>query len=112
MDPKDTTQAPANVRFRSQLPGCKSTFQALINENRTFVDKSLFIAEIMHCQALVPVILRPPQSGKSVNISMLESFFQLENCNANRSLFQDLLIAKAEPDLFEERGPFGRHPTI
>lgn len=43
-----------------------------------YVDKSEFITELVETGAYVPLLLRPNGFGKSVNLSMLDAFFNLE----------------------------------
>ncbi|KAJ3223312.1 hypothetical protein HDU81_009243 [Chytriomyces hyalinus] len=109
----------ANVRFGRQLPVGRSSFNAVMKENCTFVDKSMLIVEVIESGTRVILIIRPRRFGKSMNLSMLKAFFEIlvnhqgvAEPDANRNLFQGLLIEQNEPDLFEADGPFGRHPVI
>ncbi|KAJ3097140.1 hypothetical protein HK100_005419, partial [Physocladia obscura] len=43
---------------------------------------------------------------------MLKSFFELENRESNRILFQDLLITKHRSELFGSNQAFGRYPVV
>ncbi|KAI9346603.1 hypothetical protein BDR26DRAFT_855819 [Obelidium mucronatum] len=108
----DLLNAPANVHFGTCLPGGDSSFRVIFKERKTFVDKSLFIAEVIDTSYRVNLILRPRRFGKSLNLSMLKTFFDLGNHESNRILFQDLLIAKHRPELFGPNGRFGRHPVV
>lgn len=58
------------------LPIGISDFKELISENYYFVDKSLFIKELLECKAAVPLFPRPGGFGKSLNLSMLRYFFE------------------------------------
>ena len=101
-----------SVRLGPQLPVGKSSFAVVIRQNRSFVDKSLFIAEVIAVAADVNLILRPRRFGKSLNLSMLQSFFDIAGASKNRELFNGLRIEREHPNLFREGGAFGRHPVI
>ncbi|KAI9331589.1 hypothetical protein BDR26DRAFT_1010893 [Obelidium mucronatum] len=76
-----------SVRLGSNLPGGYSSFADVITDGCSYVDKSLFIAEVLTTRFKVNLILRPRRFGKSLNLSMLSSFFDIT-------------------------GSFGRHPVI
>ena len=61
-----------------RLPIGYDDFKALRNEGRYYVDKSQLIAEIVNGDAQVFLFTRPRRFGKSLNISMLDAFFNLE----------------------------------
>ena len=62
-----------------------------------YVDKSLFIKEIIDDKAEVTLITRPRRWGKSLNMSMLEYFFATETPGVNQQgLFDDLQIAQVD----------------
>jgi hypothetical protein len=61
--------------------------------NYYFVDKSLFIKEIIDDGSKVILIPRPRRFGKTLNLSMLRYFFGKSE-NHNSYLFRDLIIEK------------------
>lgn len=68
-------------------------FKELITENYYFVDKSLFIKELIDLHFKVFLILRPRRFGKTMHLSMLKYFFDItEN---NKTLFNHLAILQA-----------------
>jgi hypothetical protein len=71
-----------------------------------FVDKSLLIANIIHGDK-VTLIPRPRRFGKTLNLTMLKAFFEMDQPN-NRELFKGLNIEQ-DP---EAMAHFGQHPTI
>jgi hypothetical protein len=85
-----------------QLPTGVSNFKALIkyrspltNEGYLYVDKSLFIKEILGDGTPVIVITRPRRFGKTLNLSMLQYFFAIEvEGKSTKGLFNQLEIAK------------------
>ena len=92
-----------------KLPIGISDFKELREENRYFVDKSLFIKEIMDEDAQVILLPRPRRFGKTLNLSMLKYFFQkTDDKKQIKKLFCGLSIEK-EP-LFEEH--LCKYPVI
>ena len=71
-----------------------------------FVDKSLFIADIIDGDDVV-LIPRPRRFGKTLNLTMLKAFFEMGE-PGNRELFRGL---KIEQDT-EAMAHLGQHPTI
>ena len=92
-------------------------FSKIINDNIEFVDKSLFIKEVVNSSAHVSIILRPESWGKSTNMGMLNSFLSLAvdeggdllAINPNKSLFDELLIGKEYEIMSEHQG---KYPVI
>jgi hypothetical protein len=82
-----------------------SDFKELITDNLYFVDKSLFIQDVVDG---VKVLLypRPRRFGKTLNLSMLRYFY--DNSEDNAHLFKDLAIAN-ENDIMQKQG---KHPVI
>ena len=53
-------------------------FMDMVTRNNTFVDKTLFIKDIIETEDKAMVITRPRRWGKSLNMSMLHYFFKKE----------------------------------
>ena len=84
-----------NNHVKKLLPIGISDFKEIIDENCLYVDKTLFIQEVVEQSARVALILRPRRFGKTLNLSMLRYFF--EKVDEDRSyLFKDLNIWKNE----------------
>ncbi|MBQ7586084.1 MAG: AAA family ATPase, partial [Desulfovibrionaceae bacterium] len=80
---------------QKSLPIGLSDFKSLI-EKCYFVDKSKFIAEILeHEGTQVTLITRPRRFGKTLMLSMLNYFFNLDDAEKNKHLFQGLSIEKS-----------------
>jgi hypothetical protein len=79
-----------------KIPIGIDNFERIIKENYYFVDKTMFIKEIIDDGSQVLLLPRPRRFGKSLNISMLRYFFNLKNAEKNRDLFNGLLIEKEE----------------
>lgn len=91
---------------RKRLPVGIEKFKELQKENFYYVDKTLFIKELLTGWAKVNLFTRPRRFGKSLNMSMLKSFFEL---GMDKELFQNLNIAK-ETELCEAY--MGKFPVI
>ncbi len=59
----------------------ESDFRGLRTRNNYFIDKSLFIKDIIDNQSRVALITRPRRFGKTLNMSMLKYFF---DCTSRR----------------------------
>ncbi len=73
-----------------------SDFREIIKENYYFVDKSLLIKEFLENSAKVILTPRPRRFGKTLNMSMLKYFFDIENKDENKDLFKGLEIGNEE----------------
>ena len=76
-----------------RLPVGISDFRKLITGKCHFVDKSLFIREIIDDSAEVILITRPRRFGKTLTLSMLYHFL---NIRSEQNLFENLAISKNE----------------
>ena len=95
--------------MKQKLPIGRSDFKELREENRYFVDKSLFIKEIIAEESQVVLLPRPRRFGKTLNLSMLRHFFEkTENKEKIEKLFKGLEIEKLE----EFKKHFSRYPVI
>ena len=63
--------------------------------NSLYVDKSDFISELLDTGSVVVAIARPRRFGKSLNMSMLSYFFDVNDKEENRKLFKGLKIEKS-----------------
>ena len=73
-----------------------SDFKSLITENGFYIDKTKFIEEILEDLSEVKLFTRPRRFGKTLNLSMLKYFFDVENAEENRKLFDNLYISQSE----------------
>ena len=95
--------------MKKKLPIGRSDFKELREENRYFVDKSLFIKEIIDEESQVVLLPRPRRFGKTLNLSMLRYFFEkTENRQEIEKLFKGLAIEKQE----EFKKHFSEYPVI
>ena len=78
-------------------------------EGYSFVDKTSFIKEIIDDGSEVTVLTRPRRFGKTINLSMLSYFFNIQNKDENRKLFDGLNISK-QKEIFDKEQ--GKYPVI
>ena len=75
------------------------------------VDKTMFIADVLDCDASVMVCCRPEGFGKSMNLSMLKAFLERPAVGrAGRSLFADTQIWDAGGGRY--RNEYACYPVI
>ncbi len=67
-----------------------SDFTKIIQKKCSYIDKTMFIKEIMDDPAEVILITRPRRFGKTLNMSMLEAFFAVQG----EDIFTNLNISK------------------
>jgi hypothetical protein len=91
---------------KKKLPIGIENFEDIRKEDFYYVDKTGFIAELLHNWGAVNLFTRPRRFGKTLNMSMLEHFFSL---NGDKSIFNGLEILK-ETTLCEEY--MGKYPVI
>lgn len=94
------------TKVKKKLPLGVESFREIRQENFYYVDKTNFIKDLLELGGKVNLFTRPRRFGKSLNISMLKSFFEIET---DASLFDGLEIAK-EKELCEEY--LGKFPVI
>lgn len=94
------------MTYRKKLPIGVDNFEKLIQEDFYYVDKTGMIAELLKNWSEVNLFTRPRRFGKSLNMSMLKTFFEI-GCDKN--LFQGLKISE-EKELCKEY--MGQFPVI
>ena len=90
-----------------KIPIGVEDFKEIITENYYYADKTKFIEDIVNDGAKVKLFTRPRRFGKTLNMSMLKYFFDVENKEENRKLFNDLYI-ESSPVMEEQ----GKYPVI
>lgn len=84
------------MKNKERLPIGISDFKKMREGNYYYIDKSDLIEEILNDGVEVSLFTRPRRFGKTLNMSMIKYFFNLENGNENRKLFDGLNISKSE----------------
>ncbi len=78
---------PAGNKLPRMLVGTDEFYDLVVNSD-VFVDKSLMIMEVLQDSGKVILITRPRRWGKSLNMNMLQKFFEIEVDEDGRPLLQ------------------------
>ena len=92
--------------MRKKLPVGIENFREFSTENFYYVDKTMFIKDLLLNWGKVNLFTRPRRFGKTLNMSMLKSFFE---AGSAPTLFDGLKIAQ-EKELCEKY--MGKFPVI
>jgi len=91
-------------------------FKRMIDVDAYYVDKTLFIKELIDKSNQIVLITRPRRFGKTLNMSMLKYFFEIKECRKfemeetdTSYLFEELKIWDSGEKYREEQG---KYPTI
>ncbi len=79
--------------MNKNMPIGISDFKKVIENKYYYVDKSLFIKDLLDNASEVNLIARPRRFGKTINMSMLKYFFEKTEYD-NNILFKDLAISQ------------------
>jgi len=90
------------------LPVGIKNFEKMIKEGYYYIDKTLFIKELLDKKAEVNLFIRPRRFGKSLNISMLQYFFD-NTLKEKAFLFDSLKIMDCGETY---RAEMNRYPVI
>lgn len=91
---------------RKRLPVGIENFREIRQGNFYYVDKTSLIEQLLTDWSKVSLFTRPRRFGKSLNMSMLQTFFEI---GADRKLFADMYILENQ-ELCEQY--FGKSPVI
>ena len=91
---------------KKKLPIGIENFEEIRTKGFYYVDKTGFIKELLENWGKVTLFTRPRRFGKSLNMSMLKSFFELDG---RKEIFEGLAISK-EVSLCEKY--MGKFPVI
>ena len=89
-----------------KLPVGIESFEEIRRENFYYIDKTKLIEQLLQQWGKVNLFTRPRRFGKTLNMSMLRCFFEIET---DETLFHDLYISQNKK-LCEEY--LGRYPVI
>ena len=89
--------------MRKKLPVGIENFEEFSKENFYYVDKTMFITELLQNWGKVNLFTRPRRFGKTLNMSMLKCFFEI---GTDKSLFDGLKIAENKELCAEYQGQF------
>ena len=104
----------SDLAGRRMLPVGERNFRMVV-ENAVFVDKSLLIADVLRMPGTSYLYCRPRRFGKSLNLDMLQTFFEMPDAGTpgaadSRRLFEGLAIWVAEGGRFREH--CGAYPVV
>ncbi|BDD02110.1 AAA family ATPase [Persicobacter psychrovividus] len=91
----------------NNLPIGKSDFRQIRQAGDYYIDKSLLIEDIMKNGAQTYLFPRPRRFGKTLNMSMLKYFYDVQEAEENAKLFDGLAIQKS--DAWQHQG---KYPVI
>ncbi len=94
------------MQKRLMLPVGIENFSEIRNGTYYYIDKTKLIEELLEGGNKVSLFTRPRRFGKTLNMSMLRSFFEIE---ADRNLFDGLYISSRK-DLCDKY--MGKYPVI
>ena len=90
------------------LPVGIDDFEKIVTGDYFYVDKTLFIKELLDMKGEVNLFTRPCRFGKTLNMSMLRYFFE-ENPEKVSRIFQGLNIMDAGEKYLDH---MGKYPVI
>ena len=89
-----------------KLPIGIDSFEKIRKENFYYVDKTKLIEQLLQNWSKVNLFTRPRRFGKTLNMSMIKSFFEI---GTDKRLFDGLYIS-SKKELCEEY--MGKYPVI
>lgn len=101
----DAVEAAAEL---PRLPVGIEDFAAICRKGYYYVDKTLLIKRVLDAGSSVTLLTRPRRFGKSLNLDMLRTFFEISREDTARC-FKDKKIWQCGPKYTDEQG---RYPVI
>jgi hypothetical protein len=98
--------------IQKPLPRGQASFERVIEDGCYYVDKTLFIKDILDSKAVVALCTRPRRFGKTLNQTMLKCFFEDTapiGGKDTQTLFSGLNIERAGEQYIEHQG---KYPVI
>ena len=94
------------MSYKKKLPVGVDSFSKLIRQNFYYIDKTDLLINLLNNWAEVNLFTRPRRFGKSLNMSMMQTFFEI---GCDKTLFDGLKISE-EKELCQEY--MGQFPVI
>lgn len=91
--------------MRKAIPLGVVDYETLKNQNYFFIDKSMMIYDFLMRKSTVTLITRPRRFGKTINMSMMSSFFDITK--DSKEIFKDTKIVETE-----HISEMNQYPTI
>ena len=92
--------------MKKRFPIGLERFEEVIRDGYYYVDKTMYIKDLLQQRGAVNLFTRPRRFGKTLTMSMLKNFFEIGN---DPSLFDGLAISK-EKEICEQY--MGKYPVI
>lgn len=80
-----------------------SDFVKIIRNGYLYIDKTLLIKDLIDCASEAILFTRPRRFGKSVNMSMLKAFFEIDS---DQTIFENLKIWQCGEKYRSEQGKY------
>lgn len=96
--------------IKKAVPIGIESYKEIIEQDYYYIDKTLLIRDLLTQKSKVTLFTRPRRFGKTLNISMLQYFFEdtgdVEKNAENRELFQGKKIMEAGERYTEHMGMY------
>ena len=96
--------------MKKPLPIGVDNFKKMIKDDYYYIDKTLFIKELLDLKGEANLFIRPRRFGKTLNLSMLRCFFEdtrnKEKNAQNKELFQGMKILDAGNEYVKYMGMY------
>ena len=90
---------------RKPIPVGTEDFKELVDKEFCFVDKTLLIKDLLDQNSKINLITRPRRFGKTLNMSMIQRFFEKTE-EDNAYLFEGLKISEAGEKYLKHQGQY------
>ena len=90
---------------RKPVPVGTEDFKELVDKEFCFVDKTLLIKDLLDQNSKINLITRPRRFGKTLNMSMIQRFFEKTE-EDNAYLFEGLKISEAGEKYLKHQGQY------
>ncbi|MGN0583770.1 MAG: AAA family ATPase, partial [Oscillospiraceae bacterium] len=74
---------------KKAVPVGVEDFKVLVDKDYFFIDKTLLIKDLLDAKSMISLITRPRRFGKTLNMSMIQRFFEKTE-ESNAYLFEGL----------------------
>lgn len=81
-------------------------FNNMITNDFEYVDKTMFIEEILRAPVSVRLMLKPRRFGKTLMLSMLETYLSIQQKELHKDLFKNLAISKCDKTITSKQGTY------
>ncbi|MCQ2404186.1 MAG: AAA family ATPase, partial [Lentisphaeria bacterium] len=92
---------------RKSFPIGIEDYRELVTGDYFYVDKTLLVQQLLDGGSKVTLFARPRRFGKTLNLSMLDYFFNIDG--SGKGLFDDCALSRSERPYREE---MGKYPVI